>query len=87
MAALHALGAGEQADAEVRRSERQVMTAPDDQQCLHLFDISSHTPLCAPRRCQHRSNICSTALGCTLDKPTPCNGSYIAEYNPALPQV
>lgn len=34
VAALHALGAGEQADAEVRKTERQVTAAPVDQLCL-----------------------------------------------------
>ena len=34
VAALHALGAGEQADAEVRKTERQVMSASDDHLCL-----------------------------------------------------
>ena len=44
VAALYTLGAGEQAEAEVRRSERQVMTVPDDQLCMLLTSIEMRCP-------------------------------------------
>lgn len=41
VAALYALGAGEQAEAEVRRSERQVTAALDDQLFMHHVSLDS----------------------------------------------